>query len=507
MTPSSRPLPHGAWPSPVSADEVVAAGIGLDGIAATTRPDGAVVAWWSEVRPTEQGRSAIVSREPGGERVEWLRPGLNARTRVHEYGGAAWAPLADGVVLSSFADSRLYRVDAPQAEPVPLTPDTDGTVRYADLSACPDGTSIVCVRDVLAEPTASPVRSLVHLDTTDGAETSLFSGPHFLSTARVSPDGTRLCWLSWEHPHLPWDHTTLWLARLDGTTLTAPVQVAGGQALFQPGWTEDGRLLVVAERGDWWNLHEVHELDGTPSLRVVREADSECGWPGWRFGMSSWAPLDQGRVVLKHGVGRPGLWIVDLDDGSSADLDLPMSSLLPQLATAGGLLVCGVGTATGPTRLLAVRPGGEPVELARSAPDPDPRWVAEPEHLQVPGRDGRTVHAYVYPPTNPQAAAADGELPPYLMTVHGGPTGGTQVGYSALRSFWTSRGIGVVDVDYGGSTGYGRSYRQALYGQWGVVDVQDCVSVAEHLGTRGWPIPPGSSSPVAARAAGRCSPA
>jgi dipeptidyl aminopeptidase/acylaminoacyl peptidase len=465
--------PHGAWPSPLSAADVAAAGLRLGGVALEPTPDGPAV-WWSEGRPTDGGRVAVLRRDPDGTVVEWA-PTLDARTRVHEYGGGAWGLTDRGLVLASATDQRWYLVESAGAEPLPLTPD-DGR-RYADPAPVPGAVVLVCEDNAGAEP----VRALVRVPLDGSGPVELFAGPRFLAAPRVSPDGTRLVWVGWNHPDMPWQRTQLWSARLDGEFLHDLEVLAGAQdaaeSLAHPGFTPDGALFVVSDRSGFWNLYEVGE-----EFRAVHPEDAEQGFPPWSFAMTSWAALDDDRLALVHAadVGYR-LDVVDRRTGALTDLGLPFTAYSPTLAAAQDRVAAIAASPESPAAVVLL--GGPEVTVVRtSGAAPDPAFLPVPQALRIPS-DGRTVHAHRYPPTHPdhvETAAA-----PHVLFVHGGPTAQSPAAYSPEIAFFTSRGLGVVDVQYGGSTGYGRAYRETLDGNWGIGDVEDCAAVSRWLVEQG----------------------
>jgi dipeptidyl aminopeptidase/acylaminoacyl peptidase len=469
---------HGAWTSPLTADAVAAAALRLTAVALDD--DGA--SWWSEGRPAEGGRVSVLRRDPDGGVVE-VAPGHDARTRVHEYGGGSWGLVRDadgatGVVLASAADQRWFHVRAPHRAPRPLTP-ADG-VRYAD--PVPAGDGVVLVAE---DPRGDgPHRSLVHVPLDGSGPRELFSGPRFLAAPRISPDGRRLVWISWEHPDMPWQATLLWEADVVDGGLRDVRVLAGAdrrESLVHPGFAPDGTVLVVSDRSGWWNLHELTS-DG---LRPVLPEAAEQGFPPWVFGTTSWAALDADRIALVHAaeVGHR-LDVVSRATGLVEPLDLPFTAYTPVLAAAGGRIAAIAASPTTPPAVVLVDPSNSSLDVVRSsAAAPDPAYLPLPQPLSIASAGGRTVHAHRYPPTHPDHP--DAGPAPHVLFVHGGPTAQSQAAYSPEVAFFTSRGIGVVDVQYGGSTGYGRAYREALDGNWGIVDVEDCAAVARWLVAEG----------------------
>jgi dipeptidyl aminopeptidase/acylaminoacyl peptidase len=474
--------PYGSWRSPIGGDLVAAGGVSLGEV----RVAGAAVLWL-EGRPLEGGRQVVCRARPGGAAEDVTPEGFNVRTRVHEYGGGAYAVHGATVLFANFADQRLYRQD-PGRPPRPITPapPTEAAHRYADASLTPDGRLLVCVRERHEE--GKVTNELVALPADGGAApVVLVSGRDFYASPRWSPDGRRLAWLEWDHPNMPWDATDLKVAEVGaGAVVGPPTTVAGGpeESIFQPDWSPDGVLHFVSDRSGWWNLYRL--ADGR--VEALAPMEEEVGSPQWVFGLSRYAFLPGGRVALVHGRGplqRLGLLT---PDGAVTDLDLPFTSYSPpQLRTVGDRLACVAGSGTRPAAVVVIDPASGDVEVLRRGREeaPDPGYLSVPHAIQFPTTGGRTANALYYPPANRDFRGPDGERPPLLVTSHGGPTAEVSSLLSMDYQFFTSRGFAVVDVDYGGSTGYGREYRRRLDGQWGIVDVDDCVVAARQLAERG----------------------
>jgi dipeptidyl aminopeptidase/acylaminoacyl peptidase len=485
---SLSPVPYGAWPTPLSAARVARVGAAVGEV----RFDSAGQLCWAEGRPAEGGRVAVVRLGWNGEVEELVPPDFNARTRVHEYGGRAWLPVGEGVVAARWDDQRLWLVEAPGARPRPLTPDSGGEVRYAD--PCHQAGAAIWVQedtrggDVRRALVRIPLEGDVN--GSDVTVEELVAGPRFLSTPRVSPDNRMLSWLAWEHPQMPWDGTELWIARLGARGITGAQRVAGceTESLFQPTWTPDGHLYVMSDRTGWWNLYEV-DLDGvgsTGALVPLFSIEEECGWPQWRFGQGSFVPLSDGRVAVVHGRETYNLDVLNPSTGELQPLGLPFTAYRPVLDASGRTVAAVAASPTAPYAVVTVDTTTGTHSVARTlGTTPDPAYLSRPRSVIVPSARGRHTHAHVYPPTNPNVTGPAGERPPYLLFVHGGPTGQSLAAYDPQIAFFTSRGIGVADVNYGGSTGYGRVYRELLRGEWGVVDVDDCVAVARWLVAQG----------------------
>ena len=471
-------LPYGSWKSPLTSDLIVAAAIKLGQIAL----DGEDV-FWTEMRPAEGGRYVVVSRSPDGRTADVTPPPFNARTRVHEYGGGA-AIVADGTIyFSNWEDQRIYRQD-PGDRPWPITP--EGSLRYADGVVDRRHGRLVCVREdhtVAGEP----VNTLVGFDLDGGgAAHVLVSGNDFYASPRISPDGLQLAWLTWNHPNMPWDGTELWVGQLraDGS-LGGTERVAGGvdESIFQPEWSPDGVLYFVSDRTGWWNLYRWR--DGR--VEPVVEMEAEFGRPQWLFGMSTYAFASAGRIICAY--TNQGAWRLASLDIATGGLDLietPYTEI-EYVRAAPGRAVFLAGSPAEPTSVVQLDLATGQLDVLRRASQVAvaPGYLSPPRAIEFPTEDGLTAHAFFYAPRNVDYVAPPGERPPLLVLSHGGPTSARFGTLDPEIQYWTSRGIAVLDVNYGGSTGYGRAYRQRLEGQWGVVDVNDCVNGARYLAGRG----------------------
>ncbi|GGX74568.1 peptidase [Pseudoduganella dura] len=466
--------PSGTWPSPIGAAMVAAGATPLSSLAV----QGLDILWLAG-RASEAGRSTLLRLV--GQRTDELTPlPLNVRSRVHEYGGGAYVADGDTVFFSHAADNRLYRKDG-DAQAVPFT--AEGRQRFADFIVDRARGRLVAVREQHPDDPAShaqPENTLCAVGF-DGSETVLAHGHDFYSSPRLSPDGRRLAWLTWDHPRMPWQGTELWLADIaaDGT-LAAPVLVAGGpeESVCQPEWSPDGRLYFVSDRTGWWNLYR---LDG--AIEAICPLEAEFAGPHWTFGNSMYGFISAGEIActwIEQGVSRLGRLVI-----GSAKLQ-PIANPyqeIRELRTGAGFIALLGGSPTIPAEIARIDlSNGELQVLARSIDTlPDVGYLSVPESISYPGAGGRTAHAFFYPPHNRDMRAPAGEKPPVIVIGHGGPTGMAASTLKLATQFWTSRGFGVLDVNYGGSTGFGRTYRDALKGQWGVVDVEDCVAGARWL--------------------------
>ncbi len=476
---SRQIAPYGSWKSPITSDLIVSSTIAFDLIAV----DGEDV-YWTEMRPAEGGRYVVVRRTPDGVARDVTPARFNARTLVHEYGGGAFAVAGGAVYFSNFADQRLYR-QTPGTLPEPLTP--SGTWRYADGVVDHRRGRIICVREDHTDPAREAQNTLVSVDLQRPTEGRvLVSGNDFYSNPRLSPDGARLAWLTWRHPNMPWDGTMVWVAEVgeDGA-LRRPERVAGGDAesIFQPEWSPAGVLHFVSDRTGWWNLYRW--LAGR--VEPLYGMDAEFGAPQWVFGISTYAFESAGQIVCAY--KRHCAWRLARLDTVARTLqgvELPYSEIGGIRAGAGWVVFeAGSPEAFNAIVRLDLRTGRSETLRRASAATVGPGYVSVPKAIEFPTEHGKTAHGLFYTPRNRDVAAPAGEQPPLLVRSHGGPTSAASATLNLGIQYWTSRGFAVLDVNYGGSTGYGRSYRERLNGQWGVVDVDDCVNGARYLVEQG----------------------
>jgi dipeptidyl aminopeptidase/acylaminoacyl peptidase len=452
--------PYGTWPGTLDARTVARAGARRFGTIAVDGPR----TRWSESRAEEGGRVVVVDSAAG----DLTPPGSNARTRVHEYGGGAVWYHGDAVFYSEFSDSRLYR----DGTPITPEPPESNSLRYADGVVTPDGSTIVCVRE--RHEGGEVVNELVSLPADGSGEpTVIQSGHDFYMAPRFDPTGTRLAWFAWDHPNMPWDGTFLYV---DGEV------VAGGsdESVIDPQWSPDGALHWCSDRTGWWNLYR----DGE---QLTSLDDAEIGGPAWVFGTKRYAFLGDGRIACVV-TRRAADALHVLEDGSLRDLGLGWTAVSSTaLAADGSRVVFAAGSPTQASTLVSydVNEGREQLLRRSLELELDPATISVPRAIEFPTADGVNAHAFYYPPSNPGVERPQDEAPPLQVTCHGGPTAHVAPHLGLDTQYFTQRGIGVVDVNYRGSTGYGREYRRLLNGRWGEIDWADCVSAAKHLADSG----------------------
>jgi dipeptidyl aminopeptidase/acylaminoacyl peptidase len=471
---------YGSWKSPITADVVAAGEVGLEQV----RLDGTDV-YWVERRSQEGGRKVIVRRLPDGRVTDMTPAGFNARSRVHEYGGGDYAVLGGTIIFSNFADQRLY-LQSFGSEPKPLT--AAGELRYTDGVIDRRRNLLFFVREDHTGH-GEAINTLVCVDLA-GGETGkiLVSGNNFYSSPRLSPNGSQLAWLTWNHPNMPWDGTELWVGNLneDGS-IGESTRVAGGvnESIAQPEWSAsaDGTLYFVSDCTGWWNIYRWRD-DTTEALYPM---DAEFGQPQWVFGNSLYSFASEKQIVCSYTMhGRDCLATLDTTSKALDDIELPFTAI-SQVRAAGDCVVFIGASSTEPTSIVSLNLTTKRIEVLRRSREMsvDVGYLADPRAVEFPTAGGLTAHGHFYPPGNRDYAAPANEKPPLLVMSHGGPTSSSSASLKYSIQYWTSRGIAVLDVNYGGSSGYGRAYRERLKGQWGIVDVDDCVNGARYLVQRG----------------------
>jgi dipeptidyl aminopeptidase/acylaminoacyl peptidase len=470
---------YGSWQSPISSDLIVAESVRLSDIVLDGRNT-----YWVEMRPSEGGRNVIVRCTSDGQMADVTPPDFNSRTRAHEYGGRSFAANQTDVYFSNFSDQQIYHQ---KTDAVPTAITSAPGLRFADIIIDRRHHGLICVCEDHSGQRAEPENTLVRLDLAGAGETGepqlnvLAGGSDFYASPCLSPDGSQLAWLSWNHPDMPWDGTELWIGKVgqDGA-LSETEKVAGGrdESIFQPQWSPDGTLFFVSDRSGWWNLYRRRENEIKPVVRM----DAEFGMPQWLFGMSTYAFESARRLICAY--TRNGSWQLAEIDLAADKLNVIETSYtdIAYLRASPGRAVFVGGSATEPTAIVQLDTATRTLEVLRrsSRNETDPGYISIPATIEFPTNQGQTSHAFFYPPQNKNYRAPAGDRPPLIVISHGGPTAAAASSLNPVIQYWTSRGIAVLDVNYGGSTGYGRAYRQRLYGKWGVVDTHDCVNAAKY---------------------------
>ncbi|MCP4400874.1 MAG: S9 family peptidase [bacterium] len=468
--------PCGAWKSPVTSDLIVAESVKLDRVCL----DGDDI-YWLEMRPSEGGRNVLV-RRGADERTQDITPApYNVRTRVHEYGGGAYLVQDGNIYFSNFADQRVYRQTYDSALQA-ITPEAK-EFRYADYELDQKRKRLIAIREDHHEGAQEAVNAIVGLSLEEESSgTILVEGDDFYSNPRVSPDGTQLLWLNWNHPNMPWDGTELWLAEiLEDGSLGERQKLAGGtnESIFQPQWSPDGKVYFISDRTGWWNLYRRQGKN----IEIILEMEAEFALPQWVFGYSTYAFISEDEILCSYDIQGSGhLARLDIPKRQLTNIDLPYSSFESLQANRQQA----VFSSGSPTEVLSVLrlqlDSGQTDVLRRSSSIAvEEGYLSRPESLEFPTENGLSAYGFYYPPCNQDYQAPDDERSPLLVISHGGPTAATSVVLSFPIQYWTSRGFAILDVNYGGSTGYGRAYRERLKGQWGLVDIHDCLNGARYL--------------------------
>ncbi len=504
-------IPFGEWPSPITA-AAVAAGQTTGSFPTVLGSD----TWWQIGLPDEGGRTTVMHGS-GGKQAMLLPAPWNARTRVHEYGGLSYLPIPRSglggqhpgkasrgylLLFANFADQRLYLAAPGVADgkeaPTPLTPDPLATVaadgpgtlaacglRYADFVLSPNRREVWCVQERHENGKVSRAIVAVPLDgsAADSSEAIrvLVDGSDFFAFPTPSPDGNWLAWICWNHPHMPWDGTELRVAPVEKGVPGKGRLLMGSQreSVLAPLWRDNTSLYVATDWPGWWNIYQLG-LTGEPP-RALFPADEEFAAPLWQLGARPFVLLGDGRLAVTHGAGSSRLAILDPESFELKDVDTPFAEFGPALSADGdSIAAVGGGPMTRSAVIRVEATTGKTTVLQRDRGDlPDEAYLPVPQHVDFEGPYGQVVHALLYPPTNPDARGPEGERSPYVVWVHGGPTGRVAPLLDLAKAYFTSRGIGIIDVNYGGSSGYGRQYRERLRREWGVVDVQDAIAAAQ----------------------------
>lgn len=474
---------YGSWESPINADLMVSSSISLSAVAI----DGQDI-YWLEGRPQEKGRNVLMKLNQNQEISEITSKDYNIRTRVHEYGGGAFSVEKEKIFFVNYADQRIYYQTSHQTEDsktVPLT--AESSKRYADLILDSQHHRLLCVCEDHQDTSKEPENTIVSVDLNSGEVKTIVSGSDFYSYPRLSPDGSQLAWISWNHPYMPWDSTKLWVARInpDGS-LGEKKLVAGeaNEAISQPEWSPDGVLYFVSDRQNWWNLYRIN-LDG--EIECLQEMPAEFTYPHWIFGISLYSFVSEKEIIAAY--TQNGAWYLaylNTETKQWRNFDLPYTNILTVKAK-GEKVVLIASSATQPTVVVEFNWRQElndhSLKVIRKSTTLtlDSGYLSIPEAIAFPTTNGLTAYGWYYPPQNQDYQGPANELPPLLVKSHGGPTAPALASFSLKIQYWTSRGFAVLDVNYGGSTGYGRDFRKRLEKQWGIVDVDDCVNGAKYL--------------------------
>ena len=470
--------PYGSWPSPVTLDLLFKRGVQFR--YQMIRYDGEEL-YWSELRPDEGGRVVVCRRAAGGTTHDVTPPGFNARTRVHEYGGGHFAASRGTVWFTNFVDQRLYK-QARGETPRAITPAAD--VRHADMAVDDRRGRVIAVREDHTTGAREPINSLVSIDANGGDEViTIAAGNDFYSSPRLSPDGNRIAWMTWNHPNMPWDGCELWVGELNrGGQITSSKKMAGGEteSILQPEWSPSGELYFISDRSNWWNLYRARGEGDQP----VCPRAAEFGAPHWSFGMRFYAFAGPDEIVclyFERSAGKLGR--IDLNTGSMRQVELIYTSLTSLQTDGTKRAALFAGAPAMAERLLTIdlETGAQEVVKVANSAHIDPANMSLARPIEFPTQGGATAHAIYYSPQNQQYEGPPEEKPPLMVRCHGGPTSSAGPTYTFEYQYWTSRGFAVVDVNYGGSSGYGREYRMRLNGNWGVVDVDDCINAARFL--------------------------
>ncbi|RTL39739.1 MAG: S9 family peptidase [Candidatus Melainabacteria bacterium] len=476
--------PYGTWTSPISAELVATSGVRL-GQTLYDNDD----LYWLEGRPSEGGRQVLVRRSVDKQIADVLPSNFNVRTLAHEYGGGPYTVKNGIIVFSNLSDQRIYKVEN-GGEPVVLT--AEGPYRYADYVIDLQKRLVFCVQEDHSVPGEQAINSIVAVPLDPGTRLGYgevtVCGCDFFSSPRVSPDGRLLTWLSWKHPNMPWDGCELWMGHVDKSGMVAePRKIAGGSAesVFQPEWLPNGSMTFISDKTGWWNIY-VRDLYSDDAVNMTPQSN-DFGTPQWVFGMSTYAVVSDELLICSY--SDKGLWKlaqlkIDAENSKFELSDIKADYTEFSYFTSNGKAVA--LDAAGPAHPAAIveldlKSSQFSVVKSSSSASVDPRFISTPQPITFDTANGLQAYAFFYAPSSPGFIGSRDELPPLLVKSHGGPTGAASSAYNLGIQYWTSRGFAVVDVNYGGSSGFGREFRQRLNGQWGVVDVQDCENVAKYL--------------------------
>jgi len=466
--------PYGSWPSTLSAELITRAAPGLNFLQSHGER-----LFWVESRPWEAGRNVIMCREGDGSTRDLLPAPFSHQSRVHEYGGMAYAMDDSHLYFVNAADQRIYQLAlAEDKQPVAIT--AAGS-RFADLVIDQARQQLIAVCETHHD-NREPENTLVSIVLADGSLSTLVSGADFYAFPRISPDSKQLCWIEWQHPNMPWDSTQLWLANFSDGGLSDKMLVAGAdnnEAIFQPQWSPDNQLYFVSDKNNWWNIYRIENGSSQPVLEI----EAEFATPLWQFGMTSYDFIDADTIACvytKNGIWHSGF--IDIQSGQLNTIESQYSSMQAVTCHQDKLYLV-AGAAALPSELISISRQAKVTSIYSPATIAlAPENLSEPQSiLFASGRDNQPVHAFYYPPTNANYCGIEGELPPVIALCHGGPTGATDSGLNLKLQYWCNRGFAVVDINYRGSTGFGRAYRHSLAGAWGIADVEDTQHAIRYL--------------------------
>ena len=474
--------PYGSWKSPIAAEMLIGGGRRR---LSEIRCDGNDV-YWLDGRPKEGGRQVIMRLSPDGEMKDLTPTEFNSRNAVHEYGGGSYAVRDRAVYFTNWSDQRIY-VQRDGGEPTPLTsePSVPRGARFADLTITANGKYLLCVRETHTDDGNEAVNEIVAVDTGTGSEKVIATGRDFYCAPRECGGHDGIAWTEWDHPNMPWDGNSLMSGSFDANdaavSTTAELVGGTGESVVQPSWGSNGLLHFATDRSGWWNVYVWRDGEMVNLL----DEESDHGRPDWQFGFSSYAHLADGKIALgKGGVTSGSIVLIAPGSNSNQTIDIPFSEVSYVTASPDGKSILFVGAS--PTQEPAVVRLELATEMCETIYSPsevnvEPGYLSSPQHIVFPTTENGAAHAYYYEPTNQDFAAPDGELPPLVTICHGGPTSASGTGLDLSTHYWTSRGFAVVDVNYRGSSGYGKVYRDALKGKWGIYDTDDCIAAAQHL--------------------------
>ncbi len=474
--------PYGSWKSPITAEMLISGGKRR---LTEIKCDGEDV-YWLDARPNEGGRIVIMRQSSDGGTQDLTPAPFNSRNAVHEYGGGSYAVHNRTVYFTNWSDQRIYlQNDGGEPQPLTAEPDIPRGSRYADLTLTPNGKFLICVRETHTDDGNEATNEIAAIDTTSGEARIIASGRDFYCAPRVAANHDGIVWTEWDHPNMPWDGNYLVSGSFDSTnaSVSTTSTLTGGQdeAIVQPSWSHDGTLHFATDRTGWWNIHAWR--DG--QMVNLFEEDSDHGRPDWQFGFSSYAHLPDGRIALgKGGVASGSVTVIDPASGSIRSIEIPYSEVSYITADSQGESLYFVGSS--PTEEPAITKLQLETETCETIYAPSsvnvaPGYLSSPQHVVFPTTENGEAHAFYYEPTNQDFAAPEGEQPPLVVICHGGPTSASGTGLDFSTHYWTSRGFAVVDVNYRGSSGYGKAFRDALKGKWGIYDTDDCIAAAQYL--------------------------